>query len=97
MKSVGIIERIGISPDSGDMAAFGEFNSGPKSGTTFDLPQKFQVDNEEFEIEVGDFVVNMESVDDLDAWMIMKDYVCLIIHINEDDEIEHAQIMKKLN
>lgn len=95
--SVGHIDKIV------DNTAWGVFSSGPREGSTFDLPKRYTVEGDSFDIEVGaevTFIPN--SVDDdkttyQDSYIVFAGEKALILHVTEEGSIEEGDIVKRLH
>jgi hypothetical protein len=96
--STGIVEKI----ENG--VAWGTFTSGPRDGTTFDLPEKYAVGGDNFNITVGadvTFVPDSADKDQKnqfqDSYIIIVNEQALLLHTAEDGGIEQANIVKRLH
>lgn len=86
-----------------DDKAWGLYSSGPREGSTFDLPKRYTVDGDSFDIVVGaevTFIPN--SADDKeaayqDSYIIIVGEKALVLHVTEEGSIEEGDIIKRLH
>jgi len=84
-----------------DDVAWGNFTDGQDAGQSFDLPSTMTIDGHDVEIEIGNFVKKLNTIDDETGqyyWFVENDDIVIVLGVREENngfEIQNGCIVKK--